>query len=465
MTNKLKIKNKLLLYSFVIQFFILITFSGTLYQVYKNSTIETIQNTLNIVLLDIYHDISEDKIESLDKKIKNIQDDLFDEEDEFNFSPLELRLIEIKDKDLKVLKSTNFPKDFFPKYEELKNYQIEEPFFKIENGYIYEILKGKVGNKVFLLEAATTENHLTIVLDKLFFNLLIVIPIILLLATIGNYFLIYKSFKPIQELLENLKKIQINSLSKRLERTNNKDEIDLLNKEINNLLSRLEISFEKVSQFSSNASHELKTPLTIIRGEIELALRKDRTKVEYKETLENCQDEVLLIQQTVDHLLFLAKSKDYLETNIEELYLDELSLDCIKELRSYAKLKKVHLDTKIQEAISFEGNKELLKIAIKNIIKNAIAFSFENRTVKISNYSDKDFNIISVEDTGIGIKEEEQEKVFEEFYRTDKSRNKDSGGTGLGLAICKKILLMHNGEIELKSSENIGTTISLKFQK
>lgn len=463
MINKLKIKSKLLLYSFFIQFSILITFSIAIYEIYKDSVISNIDSTLEIILFDIYHDLTESKIKSLEDKRQLIEEDLFDEEDEFNFEPLELRLSKIENNEIIILKNTNFPKVISPSIKEILELNFEETSFKIEKGYLYEYGKVKIKEKEYLLEAVTTEKNLNKILDELYYILIIIVPFILILATIGNFFLIYKSFKPIQDLLSNLKNIQINSLSQRLKRNYNKDEIDQLNKEINSLLSRLEVSFEKISQFSSNASHELKTPLTIIRGEIEIALRKDRTNNEYKETLINCQNEALSIQRTIEHLLFLAKSDDYLENNFEEVYLDEITADSINELQSYANIKKVHLNHKKNEALTFLGNKELLKIAIKNIIKNAISFSFENRTVQISNYNENNFNIIKVEDKGIGIKKEEQEKIFEEFYRTDKSRSKDSGGTGLGLTMCKKIISIHKGEISLKSEENIGTSIEFKL--
>lgn len=455
--NKLKIKTKLLIHSLLIQIIVLGSFSFILYGIYKEKSIDSIHTKLNIVLLDIYKDLKDDESKALD----------LDEEEEFDFRPLFLRVSRLESKELSTFVESSFPKeiDISLNTRKLQLLDIGKTFRINNKNYFYQALKVKKDNKIFIIEGVTITNTLNREMNKLLYILLITTPIILILALVGSYFLIYKSFKPINELLKDLSSIQINNLSKRLKRNNNQDEIDTLSKEINELLSRLEQSFKKVSQFSSNASHELKTPLTIIRGEIELALRKERTKEEYKETLENCQNEILIIQQTVEHLLFLAKSKDYLENNIEQNYLDEITLESINELNSYAKLRKVNLLYKINEALSIEGNKELLKIAIKNVIKNAITFSFENRTVQIKNYSDKGFNIISISDKGIGIKEEEQKKVFEEFYRTDKSRNKESGGTGLGLSICKKIVEMHKGRIELKSKENDGTTIFIKLPK
>jgi signal transduction histidine kinase len=184
---------------------------------------------------------------------------------------------------------------------------------------------------------------------------------------------------------------------------------------------------------------------------------------EYKDTLNTSLEEVLLIQQTIDDLLFLAKSKDKLEDIEKEIYLDEITLQAGKELEKFAKIRKINIEYDIKEALQIDGHSQLLKIALKNIIKNAIVFSHENSSIYIKNYSIDGYSLISIKDNGIGIPQNEQKKIFEKFYRTDKSRNKDSGGTGLGMSITKKIMEMHNSEILLESSESIGTTILLKF--
>ena len=209
----------------------------------------------------------------------------------------------------------------------------------------------------------------------------------------------------------------------------------------------------------------MKTPLTIIRGEIEIALRKDRSTQEYKDTLESSLEEVLIIKQTVDDLIFLAKSKDNLQNIEKEIYLDEITIEAGKESEKFAKMKKITIEYNIKEALQISGHSKLLKIALKNIIRNAINFSHENSSIFLKNFSTADYFIISVEDKGIGIPENEQNKIFEKFYRTDKSRNKDSGGTGLGMSISKKIMEMHNSKILIESTEDVGTTIFFKFPK
>nr|WP_269090785.1 ATP-binding protein [Aliarcobacter butzleri] len=229
-------------------------------------------------------------------------------------------------------------------------------------------------------------------------------------------------------------------------------------------MSRLENSFERISQFSSDASHELKTPLTIIKGEMEVTLRKDRTINEYKEALKTSLEEISGIEQTINDLLFLAKNEQELVVDKqEEFYLDELADEAINELKNFAKLHKIKISLIIEDSVEMKGFASLLKIAIKNILKNAIQFSHENQEVIVKIFKENDLLNISIEDFGIGIPTNEQEKIYEKFYRTDKSRNKNSGGTGLGMSIMKKIVDIHKGKISLISQENIGTKTTLSF--
>ena len=462
MMNKIKIKHKLLIYSFLTQLLIICVLSFTLYDLYKKSIISNIDDGLDIIMLDVYNDLLESNDHTFEKAIFDLD---LDEADEFDYKSLGIRLSKLENNQVITLKSNKFVDEFTLNMSEIYALAFETPLFKNKEGYFYEMAKVKVDDKSYIIEVITDDVYLQNSMQKLLKILFIISPLILLFSLISNYILIRKSFLPVKDILDNLRSIQSSSLSKRLERSNNNDEIDLLNQEINNLLQRLEISFEKISQFSSDASHELKTPLTIIRGEIEIALRKQRDISEYKKSLESCLDEILIIQQTVDDLLFLAKSDEQLEQNYYDVYLDEISLDAVKELQNFAKLKKIIVQSNIEHAMQIRGHSKLLKIAIKNVLKNAITFSHEYSKVVIRNYEEDDAYVISIEDFGIGIAFDDQEKIFEKFYRTDKSRNKESGGTGLGMAIVKKIIQIHHGVISLKSEENVGTTVIIKFFK
>ena len=455
MKINLSIKKKLLIHSFLIQTIILLIFSFSLYKALEISTTDKLEATLKVIILDVTDDLLENK---------QISQTLLNEEKEYKFEPLYIRILDNKTHE-KIIQTENFPNNIEHDDKYLNNLKEDIVTFEKQNNYLVSRIKIDFhGEKVVIIEVVTTKEILTSTLENLLYILSFILPIILIFAVIGGNFIIYKSFLPIENILDELKQINANDLSARLKTTNTKDEIYQLINEVNNLLSRLENSFERISQFSSDASHELKTPLTIIKGEIEVALRKERSVNEYKEALTTSLNEICVIEQTINDLLFLAKNeKDLIIDKQEEFYLDELTDESINELKNFAKLHKVEVTLEVKDSLGLIGFPNLLKIAIKNALKNAIQFSNENSKVIIKIFKKDDFLNISIQDFGIGIAKEEQNKIFEKFYRTDKSRNKNSGGTGLGMSILKKIIDIHKAEINIKSIENQGTTISFSF--
>ena len=455
MKINLSIKKKLLIHSFLIQTIILLIFSFSLYKALEISTTDKLEATLKVIILDVTDDLLENK---------QISQTLLNEEKEYKFEPLYIRILDNKTHE-KIIQTENFPNNIEHDDKYLNNLKEDIVTFEKQNNYLVSRIKIDFhGEKVVIIEVVTTKEILTSTLENLLYILSFILPIILIFAVIGGNFIIYKSFLPIENILDELKQINANDLSARLKTTNTKDEIYQLVNEVNNLLSRLENSFERISQFSSDASHELKTPLTIIKGEIEVALRKERSVNEYKEALTTSLNEICVIEQTINDLLFLAKNeKDLIIDKQEEFYLDELTDESINELKNFAKLHKVEVTLEVKDSLELLGFPNLLKIAIKNALKNAIQFSNENSKVIIKIFKKDDFLNISIQDFGIGIAKEEQNKIFEKFYRTDKSRNKNSGGTGLGMSILKKIIDIHKAEINIKSIENQGTTISFSF--
>lgn len=455
MKTKLSIKKKLLIYSFIIQVVILAIFSFSLYKALEISTLDKLQATLKVIILDVTDDLLEKSA---------ILATSLDEEKEYKFEPLYIRILDDITHE-KIIQTANFPNNIEHDNKYLKSLEENTINFEEQNNYLVSRIKINFHNeKKVIIEVATTKEILNSTLENILYILSFILPIILIFGIIGGNFLIYKSFLPIENILNELKQINANDLSARLKTTNTKDEINQLIDEVNNLLSRLENSFERISQFSSDASHELKTPLTIIRGEIEVSLRKERTIDEYKNALNNSLNELLLIEQTVNDLLFLSKNeKDLMVDKQEDFYFDELIDESINEIKSFAKLHQVEINFILEDTIEFKGFPNLLKIALKNALKNAIQFSHKNSQIIVKSYKDDDTFNISIQDFGIGISLNEQEKIFEKFYRTDRSRNKNSGGTGLGMSILKKIIDIHKGIIKISSKENIGTTIIFFF--
>ena len=455
MKINLSIKKRLLVYHFFIQIIVLIIFSFSLYKALEISTIDKLEATLKVIILDITDDLQEKS---------KITETLLDEEKEYKYEPLFIRILNDKNFE-KIIQTDNFPHDIIKNEKYLSNLKLNTISFEEQNNYFISRIKINFHNEqTVIIEAITTKDVITTTLENLLYILYFILPIILVFAVIGGNFIIYKSFSPFQNILEKLKQINANDLSSRLKTTDTKDEISELINEINNLLSRLENSFEKISQFSSDASHELKTPLTIIKGELEIALRKDRSVEDYKETINRSLCELSGIEQTINDLLFLAKNENEIIIDKKDnFYLDEIVDESINELKNFAKLHKVEIVFEVEDNLEFFGFSNLLKIAIKNVLKNAIQFSFENSKVIVKIFEKDNLLNISIKDFGIGIPLNEQEKIFDKFYRTDKSRNKNSGGTGLGMSILKKIVDIHKGEITIKSEENKETTITLSF--
>ena len=366
----------------------------------------------------------------------------------------------------KIIETQYFPQDIELNNKYLDSLKENIVIFKEQNNYLISRIKIDFNDSLkIIIEVATTKDIIWETLKELIYILAFIIPIILIFSIIGGNFLIYKSFAPIEKVLEELKNINASDLSARLKNPDNQDEINQLVMEINSLLTRLESSFERISQFSSDASHELKTPLTVIKGELEVALRKDRKIEEYKQALKTSLDEVVVIEQTINDLLFLAKNEnDLILSNKKELlYFDEIIDESINEIKNFAKINQIGIKFEMIDTIEFNGYSSLLKIAIKNLLKNAIQYSHKNSSIIVKSYLKNQDFYISIQDFGIGIAKNEQEKIFEKFYRTDKSRTKDSGGTGLGMSIVKKIIDIHKGKIEITSAENIGTIITISF--
>lgn len=455
MINKLSIKKKLLIYSFFIQVIILAIFSFSLYKALEMSTLDKLQTTLKVIILDITDDLLEKS---------KIADATLDEEKEYNFKPLFIRVLDNKTHK-KLIQTSNFPNNIEHDDNYLNKLKDNIVTFEMQNNYLVSRIRIDFHNeKKVIIEVLTTKEILTSTLENILYILSFILPIVLIFSIIGGNFLIYKSFLPIENILMELKQINANDLSARLKINKSKDEINQLVEEVNNLLIRLELSFEKISQFSADASHELKTPLTIIRGEIEIALRKERSIDEYKNVLNTSLSEIIIIEQTINDLLFLAKNeKDIKIDNQETIYFDEIIDESINEVKNFAKLNKIEISFILEDTIEYKGYSNLLKIALKNILKNAIQFSHKNSQIIVKSYKNNSFFEISVQDYGIGIAENEQIKIFEKFYRTDKSRNKNSGGTGLGMSILKKIIDIHKGKISIHSKENFGTTVIISF--
>jgi len=319
------------------------------------------------------------------------------------------------------------------------------------------------GNFVILVSAIDTQGNKRL-------NDLIEIMAILLVGTIAVLFIIgrwfaKKALEPIDKVVKQMQMVRASNLSLRIDEGNGKDEISTLAQNFNSLLSHLENAFELQQSFVTNASHELRTPVTSIIGEVEVALHKSRTDEEYKQLLTSVLTDAERLKETITGLLELAQvDMNYTQAILTPVAVDEL----IWELDEYwtKRIGKNYFNVNIlqlpedQDKLLLAANKSLLTIALNNIIGNAYKFS-NNQPVLCDLYIDDEKINIRITDQGIGIPNKEHEKVFHSFYRA--TNVKGYTGNGIGLYVTGKIIDLFGGSINIDSTLAQGTAVVVEF--
>ena len=292
-----------------------------------------------------------------------------------------------------------------------------------------------------------------------------IIPIALLLASLGGYFLARKSLAPVADMATQARGMGASRLSERLEVSNPRDELGTLALSFNELLDRLEKSFEQQRRFVADASHELRTPVAILQGETEVTLsRTDRTPEEYRETLGILREESHRLAHIIEDLFTLTRADaGQYPLQLREVYLDELAADVLRRTRSLAISKGITLTSAIQPELALQADEDLLRRMLLNLVDNAIKYTPPGGKVHVECQREGEDYALRVSDTGAGIPAELQSRIFERFFRADKARSRsegDTGGAGLGLSIALWIAEAHHGRLELTRSDSTGTTFT-----
>lgn len=283
---------------------------------------------------------------------------------------------------------------------------------------------------------------------------------LIIIAALGNL-LARGALRPVSRIVEKVDVISESNLNTRLSVKKDHDELDELSATFNQMLDRLEQSFDNQKMFVSNVAHELRTPLSALITELEVAqLREHRPDEEYKATIANAKGDAEKLKHLITGLLDLAKTDyDISRISTEELRMDELLLDARETVLKANKEYFVDLifdqDAEDDRVITVRGNAYLLKTAFVNLIENNCKFSENSSSdVQISFYDNN--TLVRFTDTGIGISQDEIEKVFTPFYRG--SNTTHIKGQGIGLALTRKIILLHKGTLTIQSQKNEGTT-------
>jgi heavy metal sensor kinase len=333
------------------------------------------------------------------------------------------------------------------------------------------------GNMARIIQVASSLEDVEDALRTLFIILVITVPSALLVASLGGQFLANQALKPVDQITHTARMITSQNLNQRIKSLKVKDEISRLIETFNEMISRLDQSFHQIRQFSSDASHELKTPLTILKGEVEVALRKERTSQEYEQTLRSNLEEINRMSKIVDNLLLLART----ETGEIRLFKEEVNLshivsDVVTQLTKLAHTKDLQIvATNHHEDIFLFGDALRIREMLLNLIENSIKYTEPGGSISVSLERNAPHSLpskeegpydgvkIVVSDTGIGIAKEDQERIFSRFFRVDKARSRDQGGSGLGLSICKWIVEAHQGEISVESELGKGSRFIVKL--
>lgn len=297
-------------------------------------------------------------------------------------------------------------------------------------------------------------------LEALLFVLLITSAVGGIGAIIIGYVITRRTLKPINEITNTARSLSVSDLGKRLEVEGPEDELTNLARTFNSMLSRLEKAFERQQQFVSDASHELRTPISVIQGYINLLDRWGKEEAEIRdEAIEAIKNEVESMNSLMESLLFLARGdSDELEIEKGEFWIDEVIDELIRESTMIADEVEVCSEKNIH--YKYFGDRKMIKQLLRIFIDNSIKFTFRGGKIKINAQKEDDNLKLSVSDTGCGIPEAELSQIFDRFYQVDKSRS-DQEGAGLGLAIARWIIDIHDGNFEIESEVGEGTEISV----
>jgi heavy metal sensor kinase len=295
--------------------------------------------------------------------------------------------------------------------------------------------------------------------------LLMLAPLLLLAAASGGFWLSRKALSPVDAITRTARTVNATNLSDRLERLTTGDELQRLSDTLNEMLGRIEQAFIRVTQFTADASHELRTPISLIRTEAEIALRRSRGDAEYREALRHILLEAERTSALVEELLSLARADSGRETlRISSVHLSTIVRVVSEQWRELMAARNLTFTCDVtDEEITILGDRNALQRLLTVLLDNAAKYTPAPGTVELHLELKGELAAIRVSDSGIGIALEDQPKIFDRFYRADKARSRNLEGAGIGLAIAQWIVQQHKGSITVQSSPSKGSTFLVQL--
>ncbi len=341
---------------------------------------------------------------------------------------------------------------------------------KVTNGEKYLIYTREVPNKSgssYWIASVVSIADAISPIERVYKTNLILVLIFLVAASVGGYYIISRAFKPVSRISETAKRIsKSNDLSERISLGNGKDEIYKLAETFDDMLDKLEKTFEKEKQFTSDASHELRTPVAVINSECEYLLDCAANLDEARESAMSIKRQSDKMSKLISELLTISRmDKNTINLNLEEVDISEL-LGFICDEQEEIREKNITLVRKIEEGIYAKVDQTLFARMLINLISNAYTYGRENGSITVSLSKTDEKISLSVADDGIGIAEENLPKIWERFYQVDSARKSDEkGNVGLGLSMVKWIAERHNAEISVESELGKGSTFTVTIAK
>lgn len=303
----------------------------------------------------------------------------------------------------------------------------------------------------------TTINHMVLALG-------VAAPPFIFFAAVGAYFLIGRALRPVAEIAQTAQEISLQNLTERVPVPDTGDELETLSVALNGMIMRLQDSVENTRRFVADASHELRTPLAVLRGEMENVMNQNRLSAEARERVASNLEEVERLSKIVQGLSALSRL-DCGEAQQESVIFDlaRVAATTTEQMCLLAEDKGITLVCNSLAGAQIRGDPARVKQILVNLVDNAINYTPAGGRVEVKTFTKDARAFLEVGDTGIGVPEESQTKIFERFYRVDKARSRDVGGAGLGLSIVKSIVTAHGGSISVKSELGNGSIFRVEF--
>jgi heavy metal sensor kinase len=334
-------------------------------------------------------------------------------------------------------------------------------------GMPLRILTGQIhaSDQVYDVQIAAPMEDFYGAVNRFRFVLLFSVPVLLLVASTGGYWLSRKAVAPVAEIARAAQLISERELSRRLPNLQTGDELQSLSETLNEMFGRLERAFKRVTQFTADASHELRTPVALMRTRTEVALRKQRSEADYRETLLRIHQELERTSALIENLMTLARGDSGTELlQVAPTNLNEILLEISEPARLLAEGKSIQYDQRLPETpVCVSGNPPSLRRLFLILIDNAVKYTSREGRISVVLDARDGAAVTEVRDTGVGIAPTDIPHIFERFYRADESRSRESGGAGLGLSIAKWITEAHQGKISVVSKVGEGAVFRVQI--